>query len=218
MKKNIYSLVLSESVVDAVDRLAYSMHTSRSNLINQILAERVCYVTPEKRMRLIFDELNAMIAGKEAFTVLGSPSPSILQIRSALAFKYNPTVRYNLEFYRSGGPASGELQVSLRTQNTTLMLYMAQFFKLWAKIEQSYGRGEECAVDGGRFIKKLTLSARDEDAERAAERFAHAIYDYLNAFDEGMKAFFYQLNDPAEAARSVEEVYRAYLQSTASPL
>ena len=41
MKKAVYSLVLSEDVVDAVDRMAYSRGTSRSNLINQILAEAV---------------------------------------------------------------------------------------------------------------------------------------------------------------------------------
>ena len=36
MKKAVYSLVLSEDVVDAVDRMAYARGTSRSNLINQI--------------------------------------------------------------------------------------------------------------------------------------------------------------------------------------
>ena len=37
MKKAVYSLVLSEDVVEAVDRMAYAQGTSRSNLINQLL-------------------------------------------------------------------------------------------------------------------------------------------------------------------------------------
>ena len=41
MKKAVYSLVLSEDVVEAVDRMAYASGTSRSNLINQLLAESV---------------------------------------------------------------------------------------------------------------------------------------------------------------------------------
>ena len=41
MKKSIYSLVLMDEVVEVVDRMAYAMHTSRSNLINQILAEHL---------------------------------------------------------------------------------------------------------------------------------------------------------------------------------
>ena len=38
MSKSVYSLVLSDDVVAAVDRAAYALGSSRSNLINQILA------------------------------------------------------------------------------------------------------------------------------------------------------------------------------------
>ena len=38
MKKSVYSLVLADDVIEAIDNLAYQMNTSRSNLINQILA------------------------------------------------------------------------------------------------------------------------------------------------------------------------------------
>ena len=41
MKKSVYSIVLADDVVEAIDEMAYSLGTSRSNLINQILAERV---------------------------------------------------------------------------------------------------------------------------------------------------------------------------------
>ena len=39
MKKNMYSLMLSGSVVEEIDRLAAEQGTNRSNLVNQILAE-----------------------------------------------------------------------------------------------------------------------------------------------------------------------------------
>ena len=54
MNKSVYSLVLMDNVVGEVDKLAYEMGTSRSNLINQILAEYVRYTTPEMRMHAIF--------------------------------------------------------------------------------------------------------------------------------------------------------------------
>lgn len=47
MKKNMYSLMLAEKVVQAIDRLASEKGTNRSNLINQILAEYVSLTTPE---------------------------------------------------------------------------------------------------------------------------------------------------------------------------
>ena len=61
MKKSVYSLVLMDDVVEAIDRMAYSMNTSRSNLINSILAERVSYVTPEMRMRDIFSRIEQLM-------------------------------------------------------------------------------------------------------------------------------------------------------------
>ena len=39
MSKSVYSVVLMDDVVDAVDRLAYEAVTNRSNLITRFLAE-----------------------------------------------------------------------------------------------------------------------------------------------------------------------------------
>ena len=46
MKKETYSLILSEQVISEIDKAAKDRGTSRSGLINQILAEYVRYVTP----------------------------------------------------------------------------------------------------------------------------------------------------------------------------
>ena len=61
MKKNIYSVVLSEDVVAQIDRMAYRLGTNRSGLINQILAEYVAYETPEKKNREILDGVCRMM-------------------------------------------------------------------------------------------------------------------------------------------------------------
>ena len=65
MQKNVYSIVLSSDVVAAIDRLAYSNGTSRSNMINQILAEYVSYTTPEKRLGDIFKRAVELIEDTE---------------------------------------------------------------------------------------------------------------------------------------------------------
>ena len=117
MNKSVYSLVLMDKVVEEVDKLAYSMNTSRSNLINQILAERVCCVTPENRMRTIFDYVNKLMDGMGSFKVQMQPSDSMISIRSILSYKYNPTIRYSIELYRNSHPVMGKLKVSLRTQS-----------------------------------------------------------------------------------------------------
>ena len=61
MKKTLYSLMLSEDVVAEVDRLAHRLGTNRSNLINQILAEHVNLVTPERRINDIFSAIEQLM-------------------------------------------------------------------------------------------------------------------------------------------------------------
>ena len=70
MSKSVYSLVLSDDVVAAVDRAAYGLDTSRSNLINQLLADYVSFITPEKRRKDIFDSLASVLDSFETFQVL----------------------------------------------------------------------------------------------------------------------------------------------------
>lgn len=91
MKKSVYSLVLMDDIVEAVDRVAYSQNTSRSNLINQILAEYLSLMTPEKRMRQVFEQMEQLFDGGGCFQIQTQPSDAMLSVRSALSFKYKPT-------------------------------------------------------------------------------------------------------------------------------
>ena len=103
MNKSVYSLVLADEVVEAIDRMAYSMNTSRSNLINQILAERVSLMTPEMRMRQIFSEIEQLM--DQRFLFIDQPSDSMIAIKSPVRYKYKPTLRYSLnsaEICRAG--------------------------------------------------------------------------------------------------------------------
>ncbi len=210
MDKAVYSLVLSEDVVAKVDKLAYSLGTSRSNLVNQILAEYVSYETPEKRMREVLEYAEQLLGGSDSFQVLRSQSSAMLSARSALAFKYNPTVRYSVELYRGGSPEIGELRVSLRTQNNTLLLYMTQFYKLWMKIESKYLRGCEYSIDGGRFSRKLRLQESRATGEIGNRTLGELISAYISAFDSALKAFFYNLDAPEKAVAETERAYKLY--------
>ena len=99
MSKSVYSIVLSDDVVAAVDMLALKMGTNRSNLINQILADRVSVVTPERRMRDIFDNIFRLM--DERFIQDSTAAGTALAFRSSIAYKYKPTVRYSVELLRA---------------------------------------------------------------------------------------------------------------------
>ena len=82
MQKSIYSLVLMDDVIAAVDKEAYRLNTSRSNLINQILAEHLACVTPEMKMQEIFNSISDML---EAHFQIQQQSPnSLLSAKKSL--------------------------------------------------------------------------------------------------------------------------------------
>ena len=81
MKKSVYSLVLMDDVIKAVDTEAYRRGTSRSNLINQILAEHLSCVTPEMRMREIFASLSELVSS--SFQIQQQRSASLMTLKTA---------------------------------------------------------------------------------------------------------------------------------------
>lgn len=209
MRKSVYSLVLTDDIVSEIDRLAYELNTSRSNMINQILSDYVSLPTPEKRMREVFSELERLIMGDSVLTPLLQPSDSMYSLRSALSYKYNPTLKYSVELYANAKPYFGELRVSVRSQNNTLMLTMLQFFKLWTRIENAYIGQTECCYEDGRFIRKLRCPTDDVSNERIGE----AISDYIHIFDNAIKAYFENLTSPQYAMHAVEQIYAGYVRS-----
>jgi hypothetical protein len=211
MNKNMYALMLSENVVAAIDRLAYEAGTNRSQMVNSILAEYVSFRTPEMRLREMFEMMESLLSPAEGFKVMLRSSDTLFNLRSALAYKYNPTIHYSVELYRMISDTVGELRVSLRTQNSRLKLYIMQFYKLWSKLESSFPGGSEYAVEGEKFMKKLILRSGGMHREEIPEdKLSEAIVQYICAFDSALKAFFYSLDDADEAIDRVRRIYRDY--------
>ena len=208
MNKSVYSLVLSDEIVQEIDRMAYEAGASRSAMINQLLADCVRYTTPEKRMREVFSAVEQMLLGS-VFEPQLQPSDSMLSLRSALDYKYNPSVRYSVELYKNTLPVLGELRVSIRSQNSALVLALLQFFKLWTRIETAYIGRVDCAMEDGRYIRKLRLS---ENSEPTNEQIGEGIAGYINLLDSALKTYFQNSNEPALAISGVEKRYATYIR------
>ena len=206
MNKSVYSLVLTDEVVQEIDRLAFEAGESRSAMINQILADFVRFTTPEKRMREVFEAIEHMLTDG-VFEPQLQPSDSMFSLKSALDYKYNPSVRYSVELYKNALPLLGELRVSVRSQNSALVLAMLQFFKLWTRIETAYVGRVECAMEDGRYVRKLRLTEETADNERVGEGIA----GYINLVDRALKVYFEHLNEPAAAVAGVEKQYVSYI-------
>lgn len=209
MKKSVYSLVLMDDVVEAVDRLAYSMNTSRSNLINQILAEKVCCITPEKRMRDIFETIESIMAN-ECYQIQNHQSDAMLSIKSSIRYRYRPTVRYCVELYRNPENYLGTLKVSFRTQSVQLINAATEFFNLWNETEEVhlgslFPDGIPCKTENGRYIRKFSAKSSTE------QDTGTAIAEYIKVMDKCLKLYFSEESD-SKIAELTDSIYNSYLK------
>ena len=209
MNKSLYSLILSDGVIREIDRLAYKSGTNRSGMINQILAEYVSYTTPEMRISQIFSSLENLLSGGDDFKLLINNSASVMNLRSSLDYKYNPSVRYAVELYKTDNENIGEMKVSLRTQSAALISYMMEFYKAFASLESARVKNVEYYLEGDRFVRKLKLRKEGVDAEALGSIIA----DYIKMFDSCLKAFFYNIDSIQRASYEVDRILCEYLET-----
>ena len=216
MNKSIYSLVLSDRLIDEIDKIAYLKGSSRSNIINGILAEYLSYSTPEQNMENIFRNLQSHINGSSRFQIINQPSTSMFSVKSILKYKYNPTIKYSVELRKNGGGVVGDLKISFRTQSGSFIELLNSFFRLWSALEDKYisdffdGGKIPRHTEPGRFVRTLLLP--NDKKDRSTERIGQTIGSYILMFDDVMKEFFLSSGDLEKAALNAEKKYIDYLK------
>ncbi len=211
MEKHTYSIVLTDTVVREVDRLAAQKGTSRSNMMNQILADYFSCDTPEKQMASIFSMIENQM--QALFRVQMQDSDAMLSINSALQYKYRPTIRYRVELLRVPSENTiGWLKVSCRTQNQALLYSMQQFFRFWIRLEMQVDPTYQSVpemytlVENG-FLRRLLR--RDLQNE---EQVANAISQYIRQFDALIKQYFAGLQQQIPSEQLQNALQQSYLQ------
>lgn len=213
MKKNLYSLTLSDEVVREIDALAHRLGTNRSALVNRILAEYVSVPTPERRINDIFEAIEALVSPSRELVPFFAPNSPTMSLKSSLAYKYRPTVKYEVDLGGDVEGTMGTLNVVFRTQSAELIAALTDFFRLWARIENAcltplLGGAITCSLYDGRFVRPLALP---HGTARSTEDIAGAISAYVQLFDRLLKGYL----SGGLSARDVELAYRGDLRGRA---
>jgi hypothetical protein len=215
MSKSVYSLVLSDDIVRAVDELAYRMGVSRSALIDRILAEKLSVETPETRMRSIMENMMRML-DNDIFRLQISAGDSGMLIRSPLPYKYKPTIRYAVELHREGNYL-GKLKISFRTQNEALTIAMNDFYSCFLKTEAKY-LSEICDViaeiDGDKMERLLNMPVTKGGREVSPDEVANTISEYVRFIDKLIKIYFKYLSDRKTALLLIDKLYKERMKKT----
>ncbi len=211
MKKSVYSLVLTDAVVDAADRLAYQKGVSRSALIDEILAQSLSCMTTEMRMRDIFLSLEERMQSDQVFRMQNRGSDSMLSLFSVIKYKYKPTLRFSIELYRQNrNGLLGELKIQSRTQSVQLMTELEHFYALWIKTEQELLGPRPYTLAEGKLNRGLLLP--DASWNYTEAQLGTAIGCYIQSFDKAIKLYFELLPERHSAVKHIYAILSSYVQ------
>ena len=205
MAKRLYSLMLNEEVVHAVDYEAHRLGTNRSALIDRVLAEYFAVPTAQKMINDIFGEIDALLSSSEALKTFFAPDSATLSVKSALSYKYRPTLKYELTLDNSPSDKLGDISVIYRTQSLLLLSQLRDFFRLWTAAEQSLlernkAEKTDYALYDNRFVRSIVLP---KNKNYSAQQIAEALSDYVELLDNSIKAYLNGADD--------EKIINAYI-------
>lgn len=220
MPKKLYSLMLSEEVVREVDREAHRRGTSRSGLVDRLLAEALSMQTCEARIQDILDAVFSLFSEDRGLVPQFTPNQPTMALKSMLEYRYRPTIRYEVTLFPPEEErAAGLLTVIFRTQSTELLEAMRAFFSCWASLEGrrrfvfSEGRvTRDLLFTENRFCSPRSAKATPDSGGKKDEEssLASAIAAYIRLLDRALKGFL--------TGRLTEEdlsgLYRDYLSRT----
>ncbi|MEG0309326.1 MAG: hypothetical protein RR604_00315, partial [Eubacterium sp.] len=207
MKKSVYSLMLFDEIVEKIDQLAYVNNTNRSQLINDLLAERIGLETPEQKIQKILEQLNENFS--DTLSVSQINKNSSIQFGKSLKYKYRPKIRYSYEFTSNNGEKYAVLKVSSRTKSDDLNDHFDHFFKKIGEIEERNQDGEEETTEkitNHKFVKAFEKkgSVMDDVGE-----VSNYLTDYLKMIDSAMNTYFANMEDQ-NLDQELEDIYNQF--------
>ena len=192
--RSVYSILLDDDMIAAVDRIAQRNGISRSAMIERLISERISYISPQNRISEIFEDIGRLMSGVDGFTSWLSSDRTAYQLKSGMA-RFRPSVRYEVKIYdRMSGADFGELDVYIRSDDPAVLSSGEDFFRAFCRLERMYltaaiPGGISCGLDmrTGRFRRGLRL---DFSADHGADEIARSITDYISMLDTMMKRWY----------------------------
>ena len=206
MGKSVYSIVLDDDVIRGIDIMAVQQGTSRSNMINRLLAQHISMPTAETMLEEVYNSINEVMNCHSTLALQMLGNGNMINMRSALQYKYNPSVKYSVELFEKGG-YNGQLKISMRSQNSAFIAVMDSFFAVWAQLEMQYSGidSTEFSFEKGRYVRLLR-----KDGSETFNEYGRKIAMYVDLLDGCMKEYFGNIAvSSAAASNSAVKKYLA---------
>ena len=158
-------------------------------------------------LREIFDSVTELISSN--FQIQQQRSASLLTLRTALEYRYRPTISYKIEIKREPDEFIGNLRVQIRTQNQQLIALFNNFFisriiKEKKCLSDIGYDNYECEISSGSFTRKLINSKMN------GEKTGMAISEYIKQLNDSLQ--FYLSSPVFFRSDLMEDEYREFLK------
>jgi len=212
MIKSVYSLMLFYEIVEKIDQIAYVNNTNRSQLINDILAEKIGLVTPEQKIQKILEQLDQNFS--DTLSVSQINKNSSIQFGKSLKYKYRPKVRYSYEFTSNESGKYAVLKISSRTKSEDLIDHFDAFFNLIAGIEKKQ-KDYDSELTNKQTSHKFIREFKEEgELSQDTEIVTDNLTRYLKMIDQAMNVYFSNIEvmKDQELTQLLEGIYKNYYQ------
>lgn len=217
MSKQIYSLVLSEQVVEKVDREALVRGISRSQIINDLLCQSFGVWTPDLKMNRVMDLMTEAFRGLDTMQMVSATHGNTLQLRTSVSYKYKPKLKYVIEMSGKNHPLLANLKIYSRTTSEPFLQCLVMFFGYISDFEESIAPqiglrqvlSTGYAYEDNKFVKRFECDWTTTDVP--AEAIAAYLISYVQFLDEALKMFFDSYGNWPHIEQQTLTLYKKYL-------
>ncbi len=215
MGRSVYSLILTDEIVEEIDKLAYRENTNRSNMINSILAQYVSISTPQDRMKEIFNVLGNLIEKNDVYKIEPTNAKGSFVIKSAMRYKYNPIIKYCVELYKDTSLHYGCIKAFIRTQNLTLINAMNSFFEIFEAVEREYIDFNSVRnvnfhnISNGKLVRQFIINSASKLDDKAV---GEGISSYIDNLDNSIKTYFKCIENNIHPYPYIKEIYKDFIK------
>lgn len=214
MAQSIYSVLLQECLVEAVDALAEDKQMSRSQIINEILSERFEMFTPDYKSNQIMDIVSERLNGNERLHLISIAKGSSIQYRMKVPFKYNPKIRLMMIMNSKDSDCVATLKITSRTTNKAFKACLWQFFKAQNEVTMEHDRLStypmllDAFMDGEAIVKRFPVKWTED--HMTIEEIARELTNYMYMITDAIVSYFESIEDPDFGVEEMERLIHKY--------
>lgn len=141
MSKKIYSLLLSEEVMNLIDAECRRSGKSRSSLIDGILSSAYLKDHPATRLPDLLQSLAGLLSLEDAQVSVQRLLQDAIEFRTSIRYSYQPKIIYRVRFETSESGTAAFIRITTRTTSAPLLSMFSELFREIAL--HGVGRGRQ---------------------------------------------------------------------------